>query len=269
MIRIVTESMSDFTQEEAKAADLIVMPLPIRFGMEEYWDDGVSLTQDDFYARLRVAKELPKTSQVPVEHYRKCFNRLLENPEDEVLVITGSSKLSGCYQSACIAREACHDPARVTVLDSLNATCAEYMLVDQALRYRREGVSDMPTMLAKLRDVMAHYKIIGMAADLKYLVMGGRLSPLVGKLGNRLSIKPTLKIEDGIVSKAGMVHGMAKGRACEKVSLSYIGFKIGSGYHDIKIVYKAPYQKEGMIFSGIGCIMLLQVMILDIKKRKK
>lgn len=86
MIRIVTESMSDFTQEEAKAADLIVMPLPIRFGMEEYWDDGVSLTQDDFYARLRVAKELPKTSQVPVEHYRKCFNRLLENPEDEVLV---------------------------------------------------------------------------------------------------------------------------------------------------------------------------------------
>jgi DegV family protein with EDD domain len=213
MIRIVTESMSDFTQEEAKAADLIVMPLPIRFGMEEYWDDGVSLTQDDFYARLRVAKELPKTSQVPVEHYRKCFNRLLENPEDEVLVITGSSKLSGCYQSACIAREACHDPARVTVLDSLNATCAEYMLVDQALRYRREGVSDMPTMLAKLRDVMAHYKIIGMAADLKYLVMGGRLSPLVGKLGNRLSIKPTLKIEDGIVSKAGMVHGMAKGRA--------------------------------------------------------
>ncbi len=79
MIRIVTESMSDFTQEEAKAADLIVMPLPIRFGMEEYWDDGVSLTQDDFYARLRVAKELPKTSQVPVEHYRKCFNRLLEN----------------------------------------------------------------------------------------------------------------------------------------------------------------------------------------------
>ena len=119
MIRIVTESMSDFTQEEAKAADLIVMPLPIRFGMEEYWDDGVSLTQDDFYARLRVAKELPKTSQVPVEHYRKCFNRLLENPEDEVLVIPGSSELSGCCQSACVARAACHGPARVAVLENV------------------------------------------------------------------------------------------------------------------------------------------------------
>lgn len=88
MIRIVTESMSDFTQEEAKAADLIVMPLPIRFGMEEYWDDGVSLTQDDFYARLRVAKELPKTSQVPVEHYRKCFNRLLEHSSPQSNIFT-------------------------------------------------------------------------------------------------------------------------------------------------------------------------------------
>lgn len=55
----------------------------------------------------------------------------------------------------------------------------------------------------------------------------------------------------------------------EKVSLSYIGFKISSGYHDIKIVYRAPYQKEGMIISGIGCIMLLQVIVLDIRKRKK
>ena len=65
MIRIVTESMSDFTQEEAKAADLIVMPLPIRFGMEEYWDDGVSLTQDDFYARLRVAKKRRESDLLP------------------------------------------------------------------------------------------------------------------------------------------------------------------------------------------------------------
>ena len=190
MIRIVTESMSDFTQEEAKAAELIVMPLPIRFGMEEYWDDGVSLTQDDFYARLRVAKELPKTSQVPVEHYRKCFNRLLENPEDEVLVITGSSKLSGCYQSACIAREAClHDTIKKHHKQKRNSCRYGWF------------------------NSCCNNKIIGMAADLKYLVMGGRLSPLVGKLGNRLSIKPTLKIEDGIVSKAGMVHGMAKGRA--------------------------------------------------------
>lgn len=63
MIRIVTESMSDFTQEEAKAADLIVMPLPIRFGMEEYWDDGVSLTQDDFMRACGSPRNCPRPAK--------------------------------------------------------------------------------------------------------------------------------------------------------------------------------------------------------------
>lgn len=63
MIRIVTESMSDFTQEEAKAADLIVMPLPIRFGMEEYWDDGVSLTQDDFMRACGLPRSCPRPAR--------------------------------------------------------------------------------------------------------------------------------------------------------------------------------------------------------------
>lgn len=63
MIRIVTESMSDFTQEEAKAADLIVMPLPIRFGVEEYWDDGVSLTQDDFMRACGLPRNCPRPAR--------------------------------------------------------------------------------------------------------------------------------------------------------------------------------------------------------------
>ena len=57
-----------------------------------------------------------------------------------------------------------------------------------------------------------------------------------------------------------------KGEDLYKNNIKEISTMLGV---DIKIVYKAPYQKEGMIFSGIGCIMLLQVMILDIKKRKK
>ena len=141
----------------------------------------------------------------------------------------------------------------MTVLDSLNATCAEYMLVDQALRYRREGVSDMQTMLAKLRDVMAHYKIIGMAADLKYLVMGGRLSPLVGKLGNRLSIKPTLKIEDGIVSKAGMVHGMLKECPPDPDVPVYIG---GADCPETVALIKSQIEAANLGIQDIRCVKI-------------
>lgn len=212
MIRIVTDSMSDVSQERARAYHIDVLPQPIRFGDEEMWDDGAVSTQEQFYRRIRVATELPKTSQVPMSSFLDTFNRALGDPEAQVLCITGSSLLSGCYQSACLARESCVDPERVTVIDSLNATCAETMLVEEAALQRDMGKT-LEEVVARVEEVKSRYKIIGMADDLKYLVMGGRLSPLVGKVGTALHIKPTLKIEGGVIDKAGVVRGNAKGRA--------------------------------------------------------
>ena len=212
MIRIVTDSMSDVTQEQAKAYQIDVLPQPIRFGEEEFWDDGVSITQEEFYRRIRTVEELPKTSQVPEANFLDAFDGALTNPETKVLCITGSSMLSGCYQSACLAKESCIDPKRVVVIDSLNATCAETLLVEEAVRQRDEGKS-LEQIVERMEDIKARHKIVGMADDLKYLVMGGRLSPLVGKVGTALHIKPTLKIEGGVIDKAGVVRGNAKGRA--------------------------------------------------------
>ena len=212
MIDIVTDSMSDVSQEQAKEYRITVLPQPIRFGEEEFWDDGVSITQDEFYRRIRVAVELPKTSQVPEASFLDAFNHALENADAQVLCITGSSLLSGCYQSACLAKESCDDPDRVTVIDSLNATCAETLLVEEAVRQRDAGKT-VAEIAERIEELKSRHKIVGMADDLKYLVMGGRLSPLVGKVGTALNIKPTLKIEDGVIGKAGMVRGNAKGRA--------------------------------------------------------
>lgn len=212
MIRIVTDSMSDVTQEQARTYQIDVLPQPIRFGEEEFWDDGVSITQEEFYRRIRVAEELPKTSQVPEANFLDAFDAALKDPEAQVLCITGSSMLSGCYQSACLARESCADPERVVVIDSLNATCAETLLVEEAVRQRDEGKT-LGQIVERVEDIKARHKIVGMADDLKYLVMGGRLSPLVGKVGTALHIKPTLKIEGGVIDKAGVVRGNAKGRA--------------------------------------------------------
>lgn len=207
---LMTDSMSDVSQEQARAFDIQVLPQPIRFGEEEFWDDGVSITQEEFYRRIRVATELPKTSQVPMGNYLDAFNRALQEPEAQVLCITGSSMLSGCYQSACLARESCSAPDRVTVIDSLNATCAETLLVEEAVRLRDAGKS-VAEIAARMEDIKSRHKIVGMADDLKYLVMGGRLSPLVGKVGTALHIKPTLKIEGGVIDKAGVVRGWHKG----------------------------------------------------------
>jgi len=212
MIRIVTEAMSDLTRLDASTLGVTLVAQPLRFGMEEYLDDGISLKREDFFARLRIATELPRTSMVPMAFWLDAFNKCLRDPRAQVLCITGSSKLSGGNHSANMAREECSDPARVTVVDTLSGSCGEMLLVEEAAHMRDEGAS-VEEIVARLEELRSRQLVFGLADELKYLVMGGRISPLVGKVGGALNIKPTLMVKDGVIEKEGVVRGTKKGHA--------------------------------------------------------
>ena len=211
MIRILTDSMSDLTQEDASRLGITVLPMPVSFGEEERWE-GVDLSRDEFFARLRVAEELPHTSQIAPRAWQKAFDRELRDNEDELLCITGSSGLTGGYQSSLLARESCVAPERMAVVDSLNATVGQALLVRMAVR-RRDAGTTLQDLVSYVEKLKTRQRVFGQADDLKYLVMGGRLSPVVGKVGNALNIKPMLKIEGGTIDQAGLVRGAAKARA--------------------------------------------------------
>lgn len=212
MIRIVTEAMSDLTRMDAAPLGVTLVAQPLRFGMEEYLDDGISLKREDFFARLRVATELPHTSMVPMAFWLDAFNKCLRDPSAQVLCITGSSKLSGGHHSAEMAQEECSDPSRVTVVDSLSGSCGEMLLVEEAARMRNNGAT-VEEIVARLEDLKGRQLVFGLADELKYLVMGGRLNPLIGKVGGALNIKPTLMLKDGVIEKEGVVRGVKKGYA--------------------------------------------------------
>ena len=213
MIRIITEAMSDLTRLDAASLGVTLVSQPLRFGMEEFLDDGgVSLKREDFFARMRVSTELPHTSMVPMAFWLDAFNKRLRNPEDEILCITGSSRLSGGHHSSEMAQEECDDPSRVTVVDSLSGSCGEMLLVEEAVRMRDDGAT-VAEIVAHLEDLKSRQLLFGLADDLKYLVMGGRLNPLIGKVGGALNIKPTLMLKDGVIEKEGVVRGVKKGYA--------------------------------------------------------
>ena len=212
MIRIVTEAMSDLTRMDAATLNVTLVAQPLRFGMEEYLDDGISITREEFFARLRVATELPRTSMVPMAFWLDTFNKCLRDPSAQVLCITGSSKLSGGHHSANMAREECSDPSRVVVVDTLSGSCGEMLLVEEAAKLRDNGAA-LEEILAHIEDLKSRQVLFGLADELKYLVMGGRVSPLIGKVGGALNIKPTLMIKDGLIEKEGVVRGTKKGHA--------------------------------------------------------
>lgn len=210
MVKIITDSMSDITVQEAAQWGLTLLPLHVRFGAEEY-DDGVTITREAFYDRLMSAQELPKTSQVSPQAFRDAFERALEEG-DEALCITGSGKLSGTYQSAVAAREEMKDrAARVQLVDSGSASLGQALLVLLALGMKGAGQS-AGQIARELEQRKQRQRLVGFAGELKYLVMGGRLSALGGKVGTALHILPLLRMTGGRLEQTGVCRGAGKAR---------------------------------------------------------
>ena len=205
-IRIITDSASDISQTEAKALDMEVIPLKTIFGEEEFLD-GVTIDHRAFYEKLIESDVLPTTSQIAPYDYEERFRTAVEQGDD-VLCITVSSKLSGCYQSAVIASE--EIPGKVTVVDSLNVAIGQWLLIRLALQARDEGKTAQE-IAELLNEEKKHIRLIALLDTLEYLKKGGRISSTVALAGALLSIKPVIAIENGEVAILGKARGSKNG----------------------------------------------------------
>ena len=100
-VKIITDSGSDISQEYAKQIGLRVIPLVFRFGEQEY-NDGVDLSNFEFYEKLENCDELPKTSQISPYRYSEVFKEETADGS-EAVYLSISSGVSGCFQSATLA----------------------------------------------------------------------------------------------------------------------------------------------------------------------
>lgn len=203
-ITIITDSASDISQNNNKG--VTVLPMTITFGEENY-EDGVSLTPDSFYMKLIESSALPKTSQVSPYAFGQAYENALKSA-DYVIVITLSSKLSGTYQSACIAAD--DYDGRVFVIDSENVTVGEQILIDYALSLIDKGI-EVNTIVSQLNTMKKRIRLVALLDTLEYLKKGGRISSGAAFLGNVLSIKPVIAIVDGEVSFLGKARGSKQG----------------------------------------------------------
>ena len=129
MVRIITDSTSDITQEEGAALGITIVPLTVHFGNESF-SDGIDISNKEFYDKLAAAETLPTTSQVPPGEFTLLFQRLIDEG-DEIVGIFISSEMSGTYQSAEVARELV-DSQKIHVIDSRTATFELALLVHEA-----------------------------------------------------------------------------------------------------------------------------------------
>ena len=207
MIRLIVDSSCDLKQSEIKEDFVTVLPMTITFDNEDYYD-GVTINNQEFYQKLSQAKELPRTSQVNTSTFLEQYKLAQKNNED-VLVLTISSELSGTINSARIAKEE-SGMQNIELVDSRLVTFAYKALVNEAIKLIKEGKSliELRDELLALREKVILLAVIG---DLKYLIMGGRLSRAKGFVANALSIKPILTMVDGKLDICKKVVGVQKG----------------------------------------------------------
>ena len=203
-VRIITDSGIDLPGELDPR--LTVIPLGITFGTTTY-ADGVDLTNDRFYEMLIESDELPKTSQATPYAYQQVFEQV-RSAGEEAVVITLSSALSGTYQSAVTAAA---DYPEVHVVDSKNVTIGQSLLVLYALRLVDEGLG-AAEIAEKVEAVVGRVCLLALLDTLEYLKRGGRIPKSVGAIGELLSIKPVVGVEDGEVVMLGKARGSKNGR---------------------------------------------------------
>ena len=206
MVKILVDSASDVTEEEAKNLGISMLPMEITFGDETFLD-GVNLSHERFFEMLIESADLPKTSQINEFRFNEEFEKLTSDGS-ELVVITLSSKLSGTYN--CARNAAKNYAGKVFVVDSLQATIGIRILCEYAIRLVKEGRSAKD--IAKLLDdKKAKIKLMAVLGTLKYLKKGGRISSLVAFAGEMLSIKPVVSVVNGEVKLVGKAMGSKKG----------------------------------------------------------
>ena len=202
-VKFIIDSASDLLPSECKKLGVTHVPLTVRFGDKEF-ADAVDLSHKKFYKMLTSGKEEhPTTSQVTPAAWAEAMEDATKDG-DAAVVITVSSKLSGTYQSACIAAE--DFEGKVYVVDSMTATIGERLLLQYGVRLAADGL-DAAAIAERLDAVKDRVRIYGRIDTLEYLRKGGRIGAASAVVGTMLNIKPIISVQDGVVQNVAKARG--------------------------------------------------------------
>lgn len=208
---VLSDSSCDLSEEIKKQYNLKTIPFYISFDKVNYLKENVDITLKEFYDRLKIEKDIPKTSLPSVEDYITHFKPILEEGND-IICFTISSNFSGSYQSAVNASQIISEdfPERkIKIIDSKRATISQGLLVLQALKLQENGYS-LNEVCEKIDEIIDDSLIIFSIDTLEYLQKGGRIGKASALAGTLLNIKPIILLKNGILEPGAKVRGRKK-----------------------------------------------------------
>ncbi len=199
MVHIVTDSTSDIPADFVRELDITVVPAHVIFGNESF-DDGVTISRDEFYQRLAASKDLPTTASPSAGEFAEVYQRL----GGDIISIHLAAKLSGVFNTAHSATRLVPD-LNVTLFDSDSLAMGLGWQVIAAARAAKAGQS-VAQIMQLLENVRPRVRVYAGLDTLEYVRRSGRLSWARAMVSQLLHIKPILEVRDGVVSQLERVR---------------------------------------------------------------
>jgi len=204
-VHVITDSTSAMPASLIAEFGLQVVPLSVSLGGVS--ESDLEIDAEAFYRRMLTTPDFPTSSQPSLALMIEAFEEPVVRG-DQVAAVLISSRMSGTYESALLAREQTlerHPDAVIEVVDSRSNSMEEGFAVLAAARVAASG-GTAAEAAAAARRTTERTRWLFTVAELDHLRMGGRIGNAKALLGSLLQIRPILTVVDGVTSTVKSVR---------------------------------------------------------------
>ncbi|KGM96130.1 fatty acid-binding protein DegV [Clostridium novyi A str. 4552] len=206
-IKIVADSSCDLSQELKEEMNIDIAPLTLILEDKEYVDNE-DLNILEYIENMKKCKTAPKTACPSPQDYMEKYKG-----EESVLVVPLSSKLSGSYNSAVLAKNLFLDEIGnkfIHVFDSVTASVGQTIISLKINELSKLNLGEFE-IVEKVNKYISEMKTFFLLESLDHLAKAGRLNPIIAKVANMLSIKPIMgSNDDGTIRLVEKTRGYKK-----------------------------------------------------------
>ncbi len=197
MVKIISDSTSDLSQELLDRYDITLIPLIVRLGDQQY-EDRVNITSEEIFDWSNSTRKSPTTACANSWSVQECFQKCLAS-HDEIVAFAISSSMSATYANMVEAAAELGASKRVHVIDSRNLSTGIGLLVLEAAEMAQAGKSGAE-IAAHVEAMIPYVRASFVVDTLTFLHRGGRCSGVAALAGNVLKLHPKIIVRDGKMS---------------------------------------------------------------------
>lgn len=215
-VGLMTDSIADIPDDYKLSHAIATLPMGVMIDGSAYLDKS-TIQLEQLFTRMGQKEGYPTSSQPEPGRITALINQLVDH-FDSLIILSVADRLSGTYQALVKAVSLLSPEKKITVIDTKLNSGAQGLLVRAAAEMAEQGLSH-DEIVSRVEAMIPRTKIYVCLNTLSYAVRGGRVPDTVGKIGNKLGMRPIMTLDS-----AG--NGAAFGVAFSQAALTKKIFRL-------------------------------------------